>query len=257
MNAKIQAEEILTLIAYGLEMVTLPTLHKWDQSYEGWLYRNGLLRRIRYLEAQKLLAREKHGAEWVWRLTSEGSLKAGGGFNPEIRWERPWDGWWRQLVFDLPVGQQRARVQLIRWLRQQRFGYLQDSVWITPDPVEEVSAAVERFRDDAESFTILECRCAKGFANASLVAGAWPFGQIQRAYEVYREFASQALKRLDQPALHPRELFALLREERRQWLAAVHLDPLLPRSLWPAKYEGARVWQIRCGLLRKLAHRVL
>lgn len=252
MNARIQAEEILTLIAYGLDLVTMPTLRKWNESYEGWLYRNGLLRRMQYLEAQKFLARERRGAAWVYRLTRQGKLQVGGGRDPETRWERTWDGWWRQFIFDLPVTHQRARVQLIRWLRSHRFGYLQDSVWITPDPVEEVSAALEGYRDNAESFTILECRCARGFSNAALVAGAWRFADIDHRYKSYRQFADGALKRVSRSGLHPRDLFAMLRAERRLWLGAVALDPLLPRSLWPAKYDGPRAWQTRQELLRKV-----
>ena len=50
-TSRILSEELLTLIAYGLDLITMRTLRKWDESYEGWFYRNGLLRRIQFLEA--------------------------------------------------------------------------------------------------------------------------------------------------------------------------------------------------------------
>jgi phenylacetic acid degradation operon negative regulatory protein len=155
-------------------------------------------------------------------------------------------------VFDLPVHQQKLRHRLIRWLRLHGFGYLQDSVWITPDPVEAISESLKPFRDDAESFTILDCRCAKGFRDSSLVMGAWPFEGINEKYKQYERFAAGATKTLKGKPMHPRDLFGLLRTERQMWAAAFDLDPLLPMTLWPKKYEGHRAWQTRTGLLHLL-----
>jgi DNA-binding transcriptional regulator PaaX len=91
------------------------------------LYRDGLLRRIHCLEKQKLIARERKRHGWVVRVTESGRALAVGSQHPEARWGRNWDGWWRQFIFDLPVHQQGSRVSLIRWLRHNGFGYLQDS----------------------------------------------------------------------------------------------------------------------------------
>ena len=40
------------------------------------------------------------------------------------------------VVFDLPEAKNKLRVRLRRFLQEQHFGYLQNSVWITPDPLE-------------------------------------------------------------------------------------------------------------------------
>lgn len=45
------SEDLLIFLSYCFDRVMRPTFHRWDQSYEGWLYRNGLLRRVHYLEA--------------------------------------------------------------------------------------------------------------------------------------------------------------------------------------------------------------
>jgi phenylacetic acid degradation operon negative regulatory protein len=250
MNAKIAAEELLILMAYGVDMMMFPTFRNWDQSYEGWLYKNGLLGRVHYLEAQKFLARERKGTEWMFKITEAGQLRACGGRDPERRWQRPWDGSWRQLVFDLPMREHMHRPKLIRWLRRNGFGYLQDSVWITPDSVDDLSETLKSFRDDAEAFTILECHCAPGFANSALVKGAWPFSLINESYRAYKQFSSEATKTLRKGKLHPRDLFILLRSERAHWAKAFVLDPLLPLPLWPADYEGRRAWEMRKELLR-------
>lgn len=246
-------------MGYGFDRMAMPTFRKWNQSYEGWLYQNGLLQRMHYLEAQKFLLRERMGkrSEWVYRLTEKGRALVHGGRNPEVQWQRAWDGFWRLLVFDLPVAEQKARVSLLRWLRHRGFGYLQDSVWISPDPVEDIAESLRKFREDAESFTILESRCAPGFSNTTLVTAAWPFEKMQAQYKSYEAFATAAIKRLRREKFHPRELFALLRAERRQWSGAFDLDPLLPLALWPSHYEGRRAWQKRGELLRLTANQTI
>ena len=192
----------------------------------------------------------------MYRLTESGKRRALRGHDVEEHWKREWDGWWRQLIFDLPVEEQQARQKLLRWLHRRGFGYLQDSVWISPDPVDDLAKALKPFRDDVESFAVLECRCAAGFSNSALVRGAWPFDTINQAYQAYRHFAKDAVRRMKSTRLHPKELFTLLREERERWANAYHHDPLLPRSLWPDTYEGPQAFGLRKELLALLPKQV-
>lgn len=254
-KTEIRVEEILTLLVYGFDLLSRPTFQNWDQSYECWLSRNGMLRRMQYLEAQKYLAREGGRAAWVYRLTESGRQRALGD-NVEQRWSRPWDGVWRMLIFDLPVEEQQARQKLLRWLHRRGFGYLQDSVWIHTDPVDDLAKSLKPFRDDVESFTILECRCAAGFSNSALVRAAWSFDTLNEAYQIYQRFAKEAISRLRSGCLHPSELFALLREERERWTAALDRDPLLPRTLWPETYEAPSALKVRKRLLALLPKQV-
>ncbi len=255
-QSAIRAEELLLLVEYGLELFTMPTLRKWNESYEGWLYQKGLLGRLHYLEKQKFLLRELRKGEWTFKLTDAGRVAFQAGGDPEPLWQRSWDGVWRQLVFDLPVNQQPARVALLRWLRRHRFGYLQDSVWISPDPIQDVAATLKDYRDQADAFTILECRCAPGFSNAALVLGAWPFDHLAVRYDGYLEYAAEARRRLQRDRLHPRDLFSLLRDERLNWQQAVARDPFLPQALWPKGYAGKTAWQARRRLLQAAATQI-
>lgn len=257
MKAQFVAEELLLLMAYGADLLMFPTFRKWNQSYEGWLYSNGLLKRLHYLERQKLLARlgksKGKGQDWVFQLTDAGRVHAWGGRDPEERWQRKWDGWWRQFVFDLPMTHHATRPRLIRWLRANGYGYLQDSVWISPDPATGLAETLKPFVGDAEAFTVLECRCAPGFNNSSLVKAAWQFTKINEGYRGYQRFAIETARRLRKDRLHPRELFAMLHAEQKQWAIAVRRDPLLPLPLWPEDYEGRRAWEVRKELLHLAA----
>lgn len=50
---------------------------------------------------------------------------------------RPWDGYWRIIVFDIPERLKNVRDQLRRELSEVGFKKLQASVWVSPDECEE------------------------------------------------------------------------------------------------------------------------
>jgi len=248
--------EVLDVLLWGAEMLSRPSLRRWTESFESWQHRQGLQRHLARLQQSKLLAQEERTGQIVYRLTDLGRFVALGGHNPERQWERKWDGQWRMLVFDLPVSQGRVRARLLRWLRQNGFGYLQDSVWIHPDPVSEIADVLKDFRDDVESFTILEAHCCGGHKSTTLVRGAWRFDQINKRYEAYLRQADGLLQRA-LPGQDKASLCRRLREQRRTWAAAVAMDPLLPRELLPADYLGQRAWQAHRKVMGRLVPAVL
>ena len=102
----------------------------------------------------------------------------------ESRWRRDWDGRWRLVLFDLPVAHGTARDRLRRNLRRCGFGYLQNSVWISPDPLGEEMASLVSSRASVESLVLLEARPCAGETDEEIVAGAWDFDAINRARAV-------------------------------------------------------------------------
>ena len=135
---KPKSEELLNLLLWSADMLLRPTFRNLTDSYESWAYRNGLLRQIGILEKQQLVERDPAWRnERIYRLTKHGRLHTLGGRDPIERWSRKWDGRWRLVLFDVPTTQNTRRTQLRRYLRKRGFGYLQNSVWITPDALEE------------------------------------------------------------------------------------------------------------------------
>ena len=249
---KPKTEEFLNLLLWSADMLLRPTFRNLTDSYETWAYHNGLLRQIDTLEKQRFVERD---AAWrderIYRLTERGRLHALGGRDPGERWSRKWDGRWRLVLFDIPTTHNTRRTQLRRYLRKRGFGCLQNSVWITPDALEEERQILVGGKVDVESLILLDARPCAGESDREIVKGAWDFERINLRY-------AQHLKILDdRPAQALRNeaaANALLHwgaAERKAWLEAVSNDPLLPERILPSEYLGQRAWRRRIKVLRE------
>ena len=229
-----------------------PTWRNMTGSFEEWSYRNGYLRQIQALEAQGWLeSRESEdGTDRVFRLTRKGHLLALGGCHPEERWNRGWDGKWRMVVFDLPEKKRGLRNKLRKQLRAARFGGLQGSVWISPDPVHRIAEQLQRTTPSCQVMTVFEGVPCCGERMDAIVTAAWDFTKMQRDYEEYRSHL-QRVPRAGDPEIR-QKLLDWGRLERELWLGCVAEDPLLPRELWPAGYVGEKVWRERARALHQV-----
>lgn len=244
--------EFLNLLLWSAEKLARPTFRNLTDSYESWAYRNGLLRQVTTLEAAQLVERDPSSpADRLYRLTKLGRLHALGGRDPEAQWARAWDGKWRLVLFDLPMDRHVQRGRLRRYLRSRGFGYLQGSVWVTPDPMRGEREILAGGEINVEALLLLEARPCAGERDEEIVAGAWNFDAINRSY-------AKHLKLLEQhpagPLSDTQAAKALQRwatEERTAWQYAVEIDPLLPKRLLPADYLGRRAWQKRVEVLRQ------
>jgi DNA-binding transcriptional regulator PaaX len=154
------------------------------------------------------------------------------------------------VLFDVPSGRDAERDRLRRYLRSRGYGYLQKSVWISPDPLEDELPILEKGKVNVESLTILEGRACAGESNANIVEGAWDFDQINRRY-------ARHLSVLDERPLEPLRTkaasSALARwaaAEHDAWIEAVTNDPLLPTRLLPLTYLGQQAWRKRMRILQ-------
>lgn len=256
---KPKTEELLYFLLWSSELLARPTFRNLTDSFEGWAYRNGFRRQLAALERQQLLESQRAAAktptsvERVVRLTESGRLRALGGRDPESCWQRAWDGRWHLVLFDLPLGLDRARDRLRFYLRRQGFGYLQQSVWISPDRVQREKDILVGSQVDVESLILLEARPSAGETDEEIVAGAWDFSEINRRYarhlKILEDRPSGQVR--DPAAAHCFRSWAA--RERAAWLAAVGDDPLLPEALLPQDYLGRKAWQARVKTLQLAA----
>lgn len=151
-------------------------------------------------------------------------------------------------MFDIPERRRRLRAELRRRLHEFGFGYLQDSVWISPDPVRELQERVQSTYIDAASFMVMEAQPSADGRDSDLVKGAWDFEEINRKYALYLDILAAGPRFWD--AARGRQSW--FRAEFRAWQRAFGADPLLPDSLLPAGYRGKEAWSQRQEKLQRL-----
>ena len=249
MNPKTQ--ELLNLLLWSADKLARPTFRNLTDSYESWAYRNGLFPLLARLEHQQVVERDRTApADRRYRLSATGRLRILGGRDPEAQWARPWDGQWRLVLFDVPKGQNAQRERLRRHLRAHGFGFLQNSVWITPDPLTQQRQLLDGGPINVESLLLLEARPCAGESDAEIVAGAWDFELINRRYarhlKVLGDRPAGALR--NEAAAKALQRWAAA--ERAAWLEAVTIDPLLPTRILPADYLGQPAWRRRLAVLQ-------
>ncbi len=249
---KPRTEELLYLLLWGADQLARPTFRNLTDSFESWAYKNGFLRQLQELEARKLVERQSgDAADAVYRLSESGRLAALGGCDPETEWSRRWDGRWRMVLFDLPQAKAHARARLRRFLKSSRFGFLQNSVWISPDPLSDITRELSASAEDVESIITLEARPAAGETDMDIVAGAWNFPRINQKYEqclkVFREFPRAKRSEGKSSA----ELHRWAQLERMTWREAIASDPFLPAKLLPKDYLGKKAWLERVRVLAR------
>lgn len=249
---KVKSELILYHCLWMADRMMRPSWRSLNSSFEEWSFRNGFLRQVQALEAQGWLESGDggDGLERVYRLTRKGMLRALGGSHPEERWNRGWDGEWRMVVFDLPEEKRSLRNELRRELRAARFGGLQGSVWVSPDPVSVVGEQLKRTAASCGMITFFEGRTCCGESNSEVVSTAWNFTKININYETYLVH----LRRTPDPSGETlrENLLEWGRIEKQLWSACMDTDPLLPRELWPDDYPGERAWKERIKTLRRI-----
>ena len=232
-------EEFLNLLLWSADRLMHPTFRNLTESYEGWAYRNGLLRRIAWLERQRMIERDPASPDdRLYRLTWQGRLHALGGRDPLARWSREWDGRWRLVLFDVPTKQNSYRKRLRRYLQSKGFGYLQNSAWITPDSLEEERKILVGAKINVESLILLEARPCAGESDAEILAGAWDFQRINRRYTRYLEIVGERPAGALRNQTAATALLRWAAAEREAWLDAFTPDPLLPERILPSDYLG-------------------
>ncbi len=249
---KPKTKELMHLLLWTADRLSQPMFRDLSDSYEAWVYKNGLTRQAAELAKRELIERDVGRPDArIYRLSEKGRIQALGGRDPEQQWARTWDGRWRLVAFDIPVEQNTRRQRLHRYLKHQGFGCLQDSMWITPDPMEEEKELLKREAINVESLILLDAQPCAGETNKQIVSGAWRFSRINGNYSRYLQVLAQCpFETLDHEAAAKR-LRRWAERERMAWLEAVTDDPLLPHCLLPYGYMGKRAWRQRVTVLSK------
>jgi DNA-binding transcriptional regulator PaaX len=253
MVMRAKTELLLYRLSRVGEMMIRPSWRTMDSTFESWAYGNGLLRQIQRLEAQALLESKidpESGAR-LMRLTEKGAAACHLDSNPEARWNREWDGRWRMVIFDVPEADRKLRGRIRRRLFSERFGCLQQSVWISPSPLDHMIDELRGIKVDGGSLTLMEGSPVAGETPGDLVKSAWDFEPIDRSWSELSDHLDVGKKITGERS--DKILVEWLEKERRLARRCLSLDPLLPGVLLPEGYMGRKVWKKRGEVLAKLS----
>lgn len=208
----------------------------------GWEEPRSATRHLKKMEQEGWIVWDdsQETGKWALRITQAGRQAATDHPDPEASWSRPWDGKWRMIAFDLPASKQPLRRELLGWLRQKRFGKLQDSLWITPcyDPAWEEDLKSLKFDPSGVSF--VEGVSFSRSSDSSFVNKSWNFPEINRRHAALIEFHRTT------PATRNREASdKWIQTETKLWRDALDQDPLLPDALLPRNYLGKKALATR------------
>jgi len=217
-----------------------PSVYSFMNGLSGWESRAGLTRTIQRLEKEALLETEGRSLDRVIRLSRKGreSIKDFG--DPEIRWNRKWDGKWRAVLFDIPESDANLRQEFRRKLVNFSFGGLQKSIWISPDPFPRAIEKIKRRAPAPAVITFFECTEFYGGKPTEIARAAWNFNEINERYESYIDFLNSYEKETLEGTLDE-----FLADENRLWAAAVERDPFLPNALLLRSYLGKKAYAAR------------
>lgn len=164
---------------------------------------------------------------WVERLRNEIAPLAFHEADPQTCWNRRWDQTWRIVAYDIPSRPHARRQKLWRWLKQNRLGLLQRSLWVSAKPLQEMR---DLFHDAANSHTLLhwEAPTPAGLNPVTIVEQAWDMAELNSDYQAVIHLTAQ-----DPNAEN-------IRKATGQWQMAIQADPLLPRNLYPKPFHGFR-----------------
>ena len=185
----------------------------------------------------------------IIRLTELGRQSIVPAVDPDQQWARRWDGIWRFVLFDVAEHDRKLRDRLRRELAATRLGYLQGSVWVSPDPLANLRRTISSLTADPEALLFIEGRPCAGERDASIVAGAWNFARINEAYRRYLIVHDS----IPTPADSSQRWRPWLAAEREAWQEAASIDPFLPACLLPPDYLGRKAVRARRRALRALA----
>jgi len=249
---KAKTELLLYQLMWIGEQVAYPSFGKLSTSFEAWTYNKSLRQTIHRLEEQEFLETHGQSLDQVIGLTEKGRRIFAVEHNPETAWAREWDGKWRMVLFDIPESKNTLRQKLRKILKENQFGRLQQSVWISPRPMDSINDLVRKATPGLASLSLMECQPHRGQSNAELVNATWDYPGINAGYDTYIQHLSQYwVNRI------PKNVDRFIAEEKRLWENALKHDPLLPKQLVPSGYLGKKAWRLRKRRMPKIMSCVL
>lgn len=165
---------------------------------------------------------------------------------PLLRFQtKPWDGKWRQVVFDIPEEMRAKREKLRDKLLSLGFGMLQRSVYITPFDISEQVADFLEEHNLSEYAVVFEMERLSGESEKELANVVWKLDDLHRRYLDFVMKWERLLEATNEEILKKFEAF------QGEYFSILLADPGLPRELLPDDWLSSQANKIYKGLLSR------
>ncbi len=153
-----------------------------------------------------------------------------------------WDRRFRLVFYDVPESKRGRRDSLRRILKKHHLCMWQNSLWITPYPLDELLVKLKSLTLE-HYVRVLEANLYLG-KEAEFVDKIWKLTEINKRYETLTKELEKAVK----TPRGKRRMVDIFRKGFLEYQKLIELDPGLPSELLPEKWYGMKVR----GMLRKL-----
>lgn len=215
--------------------------------------RKALVQAVGRLSKQGLVVKRRGLDTPVLQLTDQAGSQLENYFQPERFWNRKWNGIWYLLMYDIPEIDRAYRNTLRMFLKRQRMGCFQKSVWIASHDIRPQYADLDEAAALGAFACVFEAKTVLGMPPYKVVESAWDFERLYEIQQRYCNVFSANLEILDgmpTPALGM--LMRLAAEEVDAYRSAFVLDPLLPAQLLPRDYQGKTVYDLHLRLTGRI-----
>lgn len=187
-------------------------------------------------------------------ISEAGSNSLSSYFQPEKHWNKTWSGIWYLLVYDVPEVDRTYRNVLRKFLKSQRMGCFQKSIWISAWDIRPQYADLARGAALDAFACLFEARTVLGMRAEQVVNEAWDFEQL---YVLQKHFCDVYSDNLELLRSKPEEinvdkLVRLAAEELDAYRAAFARDPLLPSKLLPYSYKGKEAYTLHTEIIKDI-----
>lgn len=241
---KAKTELLLYQLLWFGDQLTRPTFRNLSATFESWAYSAGLLQTIHRLEDEQFLETQGRSLERVVHLTEKGRQLLADDRNPETEWARDWDGIWRMVIFDIPESKRALRRKLRSTLHANHFGCFQQSVWVSPHPMDQINKIIRKKTPSLGNLTLMESRLISGEKDSDIVANSWDYSIINDNHASYIKHLQGNKKNSN--------VDHFIAKEKYLWESALKSDPLLPKELIPKGYLGRKAYRLRRSKLPEI-----
>ena len=249
----------------GLELLEMLDLFGDVAAHGAWAFlrnrsypdRSSYYNAVSRLSKQGLLVKSQGLDTPRLRISEAGSGLLEAYLRPDKWWNRKWNGIWYLLVYDVPEADRPYRNVLRQFLKSQRMGCFQKSVWVTPHDIRPEYSDLEEAASLGVFACLFEARTVLGMPAEKVVRESWDFDAL---YEVQKRFCNiyeENLQILQEAVcLDLDTLMRLAAEEMDAYRSAFVMDPLLPSQLLPRDYMGKQAYALHLNLAQSIRKRI-